>query len=108
MRKFSIESYKVGESCRLERWKLGGRAPLTHIHEDFVAAHFDWIGVNAERWAGDDLAGGDVVLPAVPRARDHVALEFAFSQGPGLVSAYTTEAQNLPATLATATGFPAT
>jgi hypothetical protein len=57
-------------------WRLR-RDALTRlfacIYPHIFAANFDWIAGHRDRWVGEELAGGDVVLPAMPGADDSIA-----------------------------------
>jgi len=70
-------------------------AHLADVYEDFVPSNLDWIGIDAQRGAGDNPAGGDIVLPAVPGAGDHIAVKLALPKRSCLVNAYATESTDL-------------
>src|SRR5712692_9849477 len=67
-----------------ERRAWGG---LAEVHEDIFAAHLDRVGLHAHGGVYSHFSGGDVVLPAVPRAGDGFVFELTLAQRPAAVQA---------------------
>jgi len=72
---------------RRERARFGcggfervARNGLAAVHPDIVAANFHRKAGHRDSGIKGSLAGADVILPAVPGAGDHFALQLAFAQ----------------------------
>lgn len=88
-------------------WLLGaGRFPvlellvlvvpsLTYIHENVLASHFGGVAIHASGGILNDLAGGDVVLPAMPGTSHDFAFERALSQRSTTVETDVADGENL-------------
>ncbi len=71
--------------------------PLTDVDVKVLAADLDRVAVDAHRVTLDQLAGGHVILPKVPRAGDGGAVELAFSERAALMGAYAIDSMELTA-----------
>jgi len=62
-----------------------------NVDEDFVAAQFDRVALDAARRLLRQFAGCDVVLPAVPWTTYHRAVKLTITQRPTVMQTYTTD-----------------
>src|SRR5882757_1202017 len=60
---------------------------LTGIHEYVFAANLNLVAIHSHGWVLADLARSYVILPAVPRASDDVAVHYALPQWASSVQA---------------------
>src|SRR5579863_5723349 len=64
-----------------------GRRGLARFNPEVLAPHFDRVGFDADGRIHDQLAGGYVILPAMPGAGDSNALKLALAEGASAVQA---------------------
>jgi hypothetical protein len=65
------------------------------IDENLFASYFCWIAGNSHTWVLEELSGGHVILPAVPRTGDNCALERPLAQRPSPVQASVVDSEEL-------------
>src|SRR5713101_512933 len=75
------------------------RSGSANINENVVAAHLDRVGFDANGRICRQLAGGDVVLPAVPGAGDDLAFEVALAKRAAAMEAYIIDYKQLTANI---------
>jgi len=83
----------VAEAAHIwtEAWWIG----LSHVHKYVVATNLYRVTIHAYSRALHHFAGGNVVLPGVPRAGDYRAFQLSLSQRAALVGAYTIDSMEL-------------
>src|SRR6267378_4867075 len=72
-------------------------SPLSQINEDVLAPHLSMIAIHCRRRVLGHLPVRDVILPAVPRASHHLALQRTLPQRPPAMQACVVDRINLPA-----------
>jgi hypothetical protein len=68
---------------------------LTDVYKDLISPQFNSIALHSIGRLLRQPAGGDVILPAVPRAGNGIALELAFTQWPSVMEAYAIDCKEL-------------
>src|SRR5690242_6573483 len=66
------------------------------VNEDFVAPHFRGIAGYPHCWVLYNLAGSDVVLPAMPGTGHHLAVELSLAERASAMHAYIADGVELP------------
>src|SRR5882762_11798238 len=60
---------------------------LASVHENIFSANLNGVAIHAHRWVLANLAGGHVILPAMPRAGHFVAVHNSLAQRPASMQA---------------------
>src|SRR5215469_7015770 len=69
----------------------------TYVDKNVVAAYLDRVAFDAHCGVGYQLAAADVVLPAVPGTRHHVAFQIPFRQRASAMETYIIDSADLAA-----------
>ena len=83
----------VAEAAHIwtEAWWIG----LSHVHKYVVATNLYRVTIHAYSRALHHFAGGNVVLPGMPRTSNDGAFELAFTEWAALVCAYAIDSMEL-------------
>src|SRR5579859_1362014 len=66
------------------------------VNEDFIASHFRGIAGYPHGWVLHNLAGSDVVLPAMPGTCHYLPVELSLAKRAAAVHAYIADGVELP------------
>src|SRR6266581_2230491 len=58
------------------------KSELTGIHENVFSANLNGVAIHPHRWILPNLAGDNIILPAMPRTRHHISVHNTLPQRP--------------------------
>src|SRR5713101_826006 len=78
---------------------------LARIHENVISANLKGVAIHPHRWVLGNLAGGHIVLPAMPRAGHDVPVHDPLAQRPAPMQAGIVDGVELAAHIGKGNGF---